>query len=94
MIAFFCYLDDYVHNCFILERDIKLPLALQRCLMGFKDGMLLFQFVMRQATNVIRQKAFVYGLDGQSTGTILEVSFFMISNEINCAWPCSFLDFS
>ena len=60
---------------FNLERDIKLPLALQRCLMGFKDGMLLFQFVMRQATNVIRQKAFVYGLDGQSTGTILEVSF-------------------
>ena len=59
---------------FTLERRAKLPLPLQRCLLGFRQGSELFQFCMSQMTNVIRQKAYLYSLNGNSTGTSLEVN--------------------
>ena len=61
-----------------------MPLPLQRCLMGFRDGADLFLYVLHQCTKVIRQKSFVYGFNGGSSGTCLEVRHIVIKGVLSC----------
>ena len=53
------------------------PLALRRCLLEFKEGLKLFQYVLKQMTNVLRQKSYVFGFGGKPSHTFLEVRIFV-----------------
>ena len=70
--------DDFLPFLFFLiiflEQDHKFPQPLRRCLLGFREGMTLFRFMLSQLTTVIRQKGYVYTFDGKDSGTSFEVS--------------------
>ena len=66
----------YIYNIF-LEQDQRFPQPLRRCLLGFREGMTLFQFMLSQLTTVIRQKGYVYTLAGKDSGTSFEVSILL-----------------